>query len=123
MSRELMSLPIVYPTIFNSGDRTRASSGSGTFQRESRRTWTVPPAYPAIGQHADTDFPTGTAELAELHGQPSRSRASGASYRDFPTSGTDRPRPYLSRQAVRYLGVPRNGLHLSGPRVRPQRGG
>ena len=32
-----MSLPIVYPTIFNVGDRTRANSGSGTLQRLSRR--------------------------------------------------------------------------------------
>ena len=38
MSRALTSLPIVKPTISSSGLKTKASSGSGTHQRVSRRT-------------------------------------------------------------------------------------
>ena len=43
MSRELMSLPIVYPVIFPFADITSVSSGSGTFHFESLRIRTFAP--------------------------------------------------------------------------------
>ncbi len=43
MSRELMSLPMVYPMIAPLDVTARVSSGSGTFHRASRRMRTVWP--------------------------------------------------------------------------------
>jgi hypothetical protein len=45
MSRALMSLPTVYPTMRRSGEMTSASSGSGTLQWLSARTFTGSPGW------------------------------------------------------------------------------
>src|ERR1039458_746901 len=74
MSRALTSLPMVNPTISSSGLKTKASSGSGTHQRVSRRTRIGSPEpatrLPIPSAHVVTDGESDDLELgAQDQGQ------------------------------------------------------